>query len=254
MDSTQKRTVCSQCAIVVLSRNYKKHQACCKGVPKNTCKNCRHEFRHASSLSRHRKSCKKNLLVAFGQEDPLFYTEGGKTDERYTTAASCFSDALDLLYFNADHPENQTVRKTNKKSDLIELRLRDGTWETVGSKEAVSRLKENTERAFSENYQIKSTTLKDLLYAKTKRPMRSERSILEKYNGPPLDFSEEDYKLFLDSVSKTCMIYQELRNEFIASAEHVREFILDQAKKNNIHHFTLRDADREYKRQLAKLR
>lgn len=184
----------------------------------------------------------------------MFYTESTKTDERYSLVASSFSDALDLLYFNADHPENHTVRKHNKKSDLIELRLRDGTWEYIGSKEAVSRLKENTERALNTEFlEIKHTTLKDLLYAKTKRNTRSEESILEKHNGPPLDFSEEDYKLFLDSVSKTCGIYKELKQDFIASAEHVREFILDQAKKNNIYHFTLRDAEREYQRQLAKL-
>lgn len=185
----------------------------------------------------------------------MFYTKGEKVDERYSLAASSFSDALDLLYFNADHPENQTVRKHNKKSDLIELRLRDGTWETVGSKEAVSRLKENTERALNTAFlEIKHTTLKDLLYAKTKRNTRSEESILEKHNGPPLDFSEQDYNLFLDSVSKTCGIYQhKLKQDFIASAEHVREFILDQAKFHNIYHFTLRDAEIEYQRQLAKL-
>jgi len=194
-------------------------------------------------------------LVAFGQEDTLFYDKSSKTDERYTLAASCFSDALDLLYFNADRPENQTVRKNNKKSDLIELRLRDGTWDAIGSKEAVSRLKENTERAFNVSFlSVKHTTLKDLLYAKTKRQARSEETILEKYNGPPLDFSEEDYKLFLGSVSKTCGIYQnKLKQDFIDSAEHVREFILDQAKVYNIYHFTLRDAEREYQRQLAKL-
>jgi hypothetical protein len=160
------------------------------------------------------------------------------------------------LYFNTDRPENHTVRKNNRKSDLIELRLRDGTWETVGSKEAVSRLKENTERALNIQFllEIKNTTLKDILYAKTKRNTRSEESILEKYNGPPLDFSEEDYNLFLESVSKTCGIYQhQLKKDFIDSAEHVREFILDQAKKNHIYHFTLRDAEREYQRQLAKL-
>lgn len=187
----------------------------------------------------------------------MFYNEGSKTDERYTLAASCFSDALDLLYFNADRPENQTVRKNNKKSDLIELRLIDGTWESIGSKEAVSRLKENTESAFNVSFLsevFKHTTLKDLLYAKTKRRARSEESVLEKYNGPPLDFSEEDYNLFLDSVSKTCGIYQnKLKQDFIDSAEHVRDFILDQAKVYNICHFTLRDAEIEYQRQLAKL-
>lgn len=184
----------------------------------------------------------------------MFYNENSKTDERYTLAARCFSDALDLLYFNADRPENQTVRKNNKKSDLIELRLRDGTWESIGSKEAVSRLKENTERAFLGLADIKNTTLKDLLYDKTKRQARSEETILEKYNRPPLEYSEEDYNLFLDSVSKTCGIYQnKLKQDFIDSAEHVREFILDQAKVYNIHYFTLRDAEREYQRQLAKL-
>lgn len=246
----KKTQFCYQCALVVLSRNYKRHKTRCKGVPKNTCEHCRREFKHASSLSRHRKSC--STFKAFGQENTLFYKEGAKTDERYTLAASYFSDALDLLYFNADRPENQTVRKQNKKSDLIELRLRDGTWESVGSKEAVSRLKENTFN--NVDLDLKNTTLKDLLYAKTKRGTRSEESILDKYNGPPMEFTEENYLLFLDSVSKTCGIYQNrLKKDFIDSAEHVREFIINQAKVYSIYNFTLRDAEREYQRQLSKL-
>lgn len=255
-----KKTQCTQCASVVLSRNYKLHQARCKGVPKNTCKNCRKEFKHASSLSRHRKICnfeKGNEVNAFGQEDTTFYKERTKIDERYRLAASVFSDALDLLYFNADRPENHTVRKNTKKSDLIELRLGDGTWESLGSKEAVSRLKENTERALNVSLCsviIKHTTLKDLLYVKTKRGTRSEAMILEKHTGPLLEFTIDNHKLFLESVTKTCGIYQNnLKQDFIDSAEHVREYIMDQAKVCRINNFTLRDAESEYQRQLAKL-
>lgn len=83
----------------------------------------------------HRKICKQNpsnipssiqptiITNKFGNEDLSYIEDRKEVDERYAPALACFSDTMDLTFFNSDHPENQTVRKSNKKSDLIELRV-----------------------------------------------------------------------------------------------------------------------------------
>lgn len=89
--------------------------------------------------------------IRFGNEDMEYLKTRMEMDERYSKALESFSTILDLVYFNASHPNNQTVRKTNKKSDLIELRDRDNLWNHEQARTALPKIVQNTNRLLSSN-------------------------------------------------------------------------------------------------------
>ena len=63
----------------------------------------------------------------FGREN-VDYLLNDEVDPRYENVKCSVKDCLDLAHFNKDH-QNQTVRKLNKKSDLMEFRSEHG-WDT----------------------------------------------------------------------------------------------------------------------------
>ena len=158
---------CVLCQKIIYITYATKHLNTCKGVPYTCCMYCRNEFRTPSVKCRHQKICKlnpvnmpqpppssvdqpqtvnnmnitnninnvcldnsvvnnNNLTLNFGNENISCLLQS--EDSRIKQALTDFTDTLKLIFFNKDHPENQTVRKLNKKSNLMEFRSND-RWE-----------------------------------------------------------------------------------------------------------------------------
>lgn len=144
-----------------------------------------------SNIPLHKMTCKgvpmnNNINIRFGNENLEYIKQMRETDERVDQVIQCLSDVLDLVYFNADYPENQTVRKTNKKTDLIETRLNNDEWEQDESHVVIPKIIANLEKIANVEYadKMKPRNFKELLYHKTVRGPKSEKNILGKYEFP----------------------------------------------------------------------
>ena len=217
------RVKCNQCMKELTKCNFARHLKTCKGVPKNTCMHCKRLFNTLSVLCRHKKTCKMNpanmpppppppppppepeqygiqnnynLNVTnnfsfhfnFGEENVGYILD--HQDPRYTSLTKSLKDSMDLVHFNEDHPENHTVRKLNKKSDLMEFRTKtadgDDRWEQHHCSTGIPRLRSNLETKlntkFEDDTALSNPTLRELLYHKSKRGNLSENDIMTRYN------------------------------------------------------------------------
>jgi len=146
----EKTIQCNFCN-KILNTHYARHGLTCKGVPRNVCKYCKKQFNIQSTHSRHQKNCKARPVVTqetlynnnsgttiivnnyndnrmyiqnntFGHENLTVILNKLEEDPRLQEAVLNFKTALSLVHFNKDFPENQTIRKMNKRSNTIELR------------------------------------------------------------------------------------------------------------------------------------
>ena len=127
-----------------------------------------------------------NLVLNFGQENVGYLLSNVEHDPRISRVTKSVNDTIDLVHFNEDHPENQTVRKLNKKSDLMEIRTGD-EWQAVTCTTGIPRLRHSLAstmqtRWFEDNAQITDPNLKEMLYYKSVRGPVPENSILERYS------------------------------------------------------------------------
>ena len=282
----ESRVKCTHCTKIMTKLNMSRHIKICKGVPTNTCEYCFNKFTSLQAKCNHRKRCGQNpdntpptiqptiinnnitnhitnhitnITIKFGNED-MSYIEGLKeVDERYTPVLACFSDTLDLAFFNSDHPENQTVRKTNKKSDLIELRVNQDDWAPTESKVAIPKIKLKLEALLNIpiDSELRNTNFKDMLHSKTQRGPRSEERILERHNGPPLQCNDEqmtDFKEALNQMHTAIKCGFETKDDIYSTfAMSTRQFIMELAKENGIRNFNMRNAHIVLMDQLEKL-
>jgi hypothetical protein len=129
-----------------------------------------------------------NFNFNFGEENVKYILD--HEDPRYASASKSLKDTVDLVHFNENHPENQTVRKLNKKSDLMEFRTKTASgedrWEQHDCSTGIPRLRSNLETKlntkFEDDEAISNPTLKELLYHKSKRGNVPEEDILMNYN------------------------------------------------------------------------
>jgi hypothetical protein len=210
---------------------------------------------HITSNS-HNNTVNNNICIRFGNENLEYIKQMREIDERVDMVIQCLSDVVDYVYFNADHPENQTVRKTHKKTDLIETRLNNDEWEQDESHVVIRKIKETLEKAMNVKYDMmKPSSFKEFLYKKTLRGPKSEEHILEKYNGPQIQADPEDMSRFLKEVESTIDMYRSAcpnKNDFMEQAFHIRDFIMFQAQSHKIAHFNMRNAQSMYQTQLDK--
>jgi hypothetical protein len=201
-------------------RNYDKHKETCKGVPLSQCRFCPKTFLTRSGKSKHQKKCNEktqivtitepsqqqqepclinngnitinitnnivqnNITLNFGQENVSYLLENQTPEVQ--RALRSLVDSLDVVHFNKDHPENHTVRKLNKKSNLMEFKTADDRWEheccRTGIPKLRHNLKEQLKMTFDDNTQITDPDLRELLYHKSLRGLIDENSILSKYH------------------------------------------------------------------------
>lgn len=120
--------------------NYQKHKNTCKGVNSLTCPYCKIKFNNAKSKHYHLKKGKCKMSdeqKAFNNDE---YTENIKNfgeenlDHIYNDPnfinnmlnltkdkSNVLIDCLNLIYFDPEHPENQTIKKYNKKDGFIKI-------------------------------------------------------------------------------------------------------------------------------------
>lgn len=236
---------CNGCYKHMDKRNLKRHLKSCKGVPTNVCEFCKQEFTNATNKYYHRKKCKRNPLVGptyvcertFGQTENIeSLCARMEYDERTVGLYNRFNDLVDLVFFNRDCPENQLVRKTNKKDDFIEFRYNDH-WKPEVSLVAIPKLIQRLavltatmlkghhhlpkegwmdkygDRPLSEllcfkwiDDYVPSTrgqtggVLKDLLYSNTKRGPLDEQTILNRHVLPAMTHTQAQWDAFMQDV------------------------------------------------------
>ena len=193
---------CDGCNALILSRNWNKHVEHCKGVPVNLCLFCKKEFKTRSGKCKHQKRCSKtpvqsesesvnitinitnnNIFLNFGQEDVRYLLNSSKPEIQ--NAIRSIVDSIDLVHFNKDHPENQTVRKLNKKSNTIEFRTGQDRWEHECCKTGIPKLRHNLKEhlkvTFDDNARFTDPDLRELLYYKSIRGCVDVSDILVKH-------------------------------------------------------------------------
>lgn len=282
-----KHVTCTQCHKRLLKSNVSRHLKRCKGVPTNTCVHCNKTFLTRHGKNNHSRTCRQplnnqilnsqnnhsnnvvtnshnttnnnqtnNITIRFGNEDLSYLQSKREIDERIDMVAQCLSDVLDLVYFNSDHPENQTIRKTNKKTDLIETRVNNNEWDHEESRLVIPKIKAKLESVLNVKCEMmKASVFKDTLYLKSVRGLKSEENILEKYNGLAIESDPDDMRRFLKEVESTCDMYRSAcpnRSDFEEQANSVREFIMYQAEAHRVKNFTIRNAESMYQAQLKK--
>ena len=276
-----KNVTCTHCHKRLLKSNVSRHLKRCKGVPTNTCVHCNKSFSTRHGKNNHSRTCRQeqkvtvnshntvtnshnitthnqtnNITIRFGNEDLLYLQSKREIDDRIDMVAQCLSDVLDLVYFNSDHPENQTIRKTNKKTDLIETRVSKNEWDHEESRLVIPKIKAKLETVLNVKCDMMNASVfKDTLYLKSARGLKSEEHILEKYNGIAIQADPDDMRRFLKEVESTCDMYRSAcpnRKEFEDQANSVREFILYQAEAHCVKNFTIRNAESMYQAQLKK--
>ena len=86
------------------------------------------------------------------------------------------SSMLKLIHFNKDFPENQTVRKTNKKDVSAEVHVGDGKWEKRPSKQVIDTFRSETSKRVCDPLTKPGTHSKHIL---SKTPNQTDRFLEE---------------------------------------------------------------------------
>jgi hypothetical protein len=118
-----------------------------------------------------------------------------------------FSVLMDLVYFNADVPQNHTVRKMIKKSDIIEIRDND-LWNPISTNSVIhtilrpicklaQELADVPENMFTSNDYSKQN-FNDIMYSKTQRGNLKAERILQPYESPPMETSSSSWQALQD--------------------------------------------------------
>jgi len=83
---------------------------------------------------------------------------------------------MKLIHFNKDYPENQTVRKTNKKDVSAEVHVGDGKWEARPSKQVIDTFRSETSQRVCDPLTKPGTHSKHIL---SKTPNQTDRFLEE---------------------------------------------------------------------------
>lgn len=222
---------CTNCTKELLRKSLNKHLTTCKGAPLNTCPKCKQIFNHRSNLSRHKKTCNyteppqmepqptvfiqnnnhnntvNNFIIQnqFGKEDFSFILDKLCEDPRLTRVATDFKDAIALVHFNRDFPENQTVRKMNKRSNTIELlsSTEPERWEMEPFDQGFAKVLSNikSQLRLDINCDVPKTFIREHLYHLSKtQPLTSTTELLSKY-------PDNTKELYIDEVTAFCKDY-----------------------------------------------
>ena len=126
-------------------------------------------------------------FTSFGRENLEHLTSQVMIDPRLNNIRKCYRDTVDLSHFNADHPENHTIRKTNLKSNLIEFRTHQNKWEYESDKAGFRKIRKNLEDKFKTKFDdvddMTLTAFNEMLYRQTQRGPLPEEEILNKYKS-----------------------------------------------------------------------
>ena len=126
-----------------------------------------------------------NNYNVFGKEELGYLLQNVETDERIKKALANLVHTIELVHFNTECPENQTVRKTNKKSNLIEFRTAEDTWVYESCDTGIPKLQEQLEYNLNTKFinTPKHSEIREIMYMNTKRGLVDQDAILVPYES-----------------------------------------------------------------------
>lgn len=222
---TQRKTPCSSsdnpdlvkcpaCNKNISARHASKHMAVCKQVPGNTCDMCFVTFSSRQAKCNHRKRCKVAAEAAeaakaaetaeaagpsrpdrtLGSEEVQFLLS-----DTYKIARQDLQTLIMLIFFNKDRPENHTVRKPNKKDQMVDLHQNTG-WNSVNIQTAKTAVQDILQTKIGYTQSFSMTTLANILYTCTKKGLTPESDIMENLQAlrnlrlpPPRVVTQEEH-------------------------------------------------------------
>lgn len=151
---------------------------------------------------------------------------------------------LDLVYFNTDIPQNHTIRKTNKKSDMIEIRDNE-LWNMLPTNSVLQtilnpicqlaqEMANGTNNMFSTKDYSKQN-FNDIMYSKTQRGNLNAERILKPFERP-LKADESEWRAFQTDVSSTYIPCYGYRRSDLDKYQILSE-LKDTAEKHGIENF-----------------
>jgi len=244
-----------------------RHMKTCKKVSKTTCSFCSKEFASNNSRNHHHRICKQrnvNTVIhnnnqsytnSFNTTNNTFHIQFGSTeciefirelrqrDERLDTLQHNFNDLVDLLFFNKNREDNQTIRKSIKKSDLFELRYND-IWDAEPSSTVVPKflqlLSKLANSAFNTNdkdFNVDVKVIKEFIYYKTKRGPLDETHILQKHDAPPMVTHSETWRRFVEGLVNEYAEYPMERSMFVGMKTEVLQDVKNKAVEFGLDNF-----------------
>ena len=126
-----------------------------------------------------------NITIQFGNENVSHLLEDQTTEIQ--RAIRSIVDSIDLVHFNKDNPDNHTVRKLNKKSNMMEFKTGEDRWEHECCRTGIPKLRHNLKERlnvlFDDNNRFTDPDIRELLYYKSIRGCVDASEVLSKYES-----------------------------------------------------------------------
>lgn len=161
---------CDKCKRVFSrSQRLTEHYDKCEGASPLQCPVCFKSFKSKYGKYKHIKNIKcrpkdEVQLANFGNEDisgllsdPMYAKKVEECIRRFLSELPyldedagkfIISEITKEIYFNKDYPQNQTIRKYNKKNDVVKIH-NNNAWENRGTHDVVKKLVVKTEQYFT---------------------------------------------------------------------------------------------------------
>ena len=166
------------------------------------------------NINVHGKEDYNSLITTIHRKHPQAFVNMVETGDT--------ASLLKLVHFNADFPENQTIRKTVKKDVSSEIHMGGGVWVKRPTQEVIDLFKGETTKRVCDTFREHATSntsfdnttctdrfLKELLYEQTKQKYQPNTDVLLE----PFHISErkqDEKRLHIE----TTRIRRELSQEF----------------------------------------
>jgi len=137
------------------------------------------------------------------------------------------SSMLKLIHFNKDFPENQTVRKPNKKDVSAEVHVGDGKWEARPSKQVIDTFRSETSKRVCDPLTEPGTHAKHIL---PKTPTQTDRFLEETMYRQQGGTAEDASSSTTESVLKPYALdeRQQVDRDFLFKLTALRDELLEE--------------------------
>ena len=212
--NAQNSIQCPKCNKVFTRKDHMKvHEKKCDGYDKKQCKICLRTFVTAQGKYQHIKyvKCKppastsstinninnihndnrvtnnntQNIIIRleFGKENIeklLEELDYDKVMKKIVVKGNVgYVDAFDKIYFNSDHPENQTIKKVRKKENLVDIYKGNGIWEKQFTDVAFGILNKNIEKYHRNYFQTIPKDIKKINYGLYYKIVKYAKEMIE---------------------------------------------------------------------------
>lgn len=255
------KNTCKYCKRLFTNRStFSKHQKNCKATPNNVQNNVQnntttvnnqqinnHNSNNTTIVVNYNDNRTYNIVQAsgskkpnvFGHEDLTEILNRMEEEPQLRDAVGTLKTALALVHFNSDHPENQTVRRMNRRSNTIELRqsVDPERWDLEPFELGLQKVLDNIQRQLKVD--IRETLpvpfVRDQVYQLSKVQPKIPTS--EIFAGPTL-MPREPLKQNESDMAKLHEIANEEREAFLGSlvGSLAGSSATDKPPKIEVHH------------------